>query len=165
MSCSILGSKQVNKMINRRSAQFLIISVVVPFAACSGTPETKSAFLSSFSAKDAIEKSYQSPTGAQGSTESGGESMALSGNRRSYHRSDRAELTISERDEPSFLPRIKDQIEQQIRSSGGQITGTGSGGGSFSIGYTDGTARGWIDIWGVRRTGDSYYLVITITEF
>lgn len=151
-------------MMSWRSAQFLIISVVVPFAACSGTPETQSAFLSAFSVKDAIEKSYQSPTGTPGSIESGGESMAISGNRRSYHRSDRAELTISESDEPSFLPRIKDHIEQQLRSHGCQLTGTGSGTGSFSIGYTDGTARGWIDIWGVRRTGDRYTLVITITE-
>lgn len=150
--------------MNRRYAQFFVICVVVPCAACSRAPEGRSAFLSAFSVKDAIEKSCQSPTGVPGSIESGGESMSNSGNRLSYHRSDRAELTISESDEPSFLSRIKDQIEEQLRSNGCELTGTGSGTGTFSIGYTDGNARGWIDIWGVRRTGDSYTLVITITE-
>lgn len=151
-------------MISWRSAQFLIISVVVAFAACSGIPETQSAFLSAFSANDAIEKSYQSPTGTPGIIKSGGESMAISGHRLSHHRIDRAELSISESEEPSFLTRIQGQIEQQLRSNGCELTGTGAGTGIFSIGYTDGKARGWVDIWGVRRTGDSYTLVITITE-
>jgi hypothetical protein len=152
-------------VMNRRYAQVFVICVVVPLAACSGTPETKSAFLSSFSTKDAIEKSFNSPDGAPGfSVNNGGTSESL-GSRRVYHRNDRAELTIKEGDESSLLPRIKEQVEQQLGTSGCRINGSGSGTGSYSIGYTDGTAHGWIDIWGVRGIGDRYTIVVTITEF
>jgi hypothetical protein len=152
-------------MINRRSAQFFVICVVVPFAACSGTPECKSAFLSGFSANDTIEKIYNSPEGAAQFRVTGGGTSTSLGSGRVYHRNDRAELTIREGDESSFLPKIREQIEQQLRANGCAITDSGSGEGNYSIGYTDGKVHGWIDIWGVRRMGDSYTLVITISEF
>ena len=110
-----------------------------------------------------IEKSYVSPNGAAEVKVSGGETSTMVGQRRTYHRDDRAELSISQSDAPMFLERVKEQIEQQLQSSGCKITDAGSGEGSYSIGYTDGRLHGWIDIWGLGM-GGNYKLVILVTE-
>ena len=147
-----------------RPAPFFVMSVVTAFGACSAPPESKSKFLSSFSARDVIEKSYDRPKGEGESTISGGETSSVLGSRRTYHRNDSADLRIIQSDEPSFLQRIKTQIEQKLQGAGCKIVEAGSGDSSYSIAYTDGKVHGWIDIWGMRGPGDSYRLVIVITE-
>ena len=141
-----------------------VITVVLMLGACTGVPEAKSRFLSSFSARDVIEKSLGSPNGAADLRVSGGETSVLVGRRRTYHRDDRAVLSISQSDEPSFLQRIKGNIEQQLQVTGCKIGDAGSGEGNYSIAYTDGSVQGWIDIWGMRGLGDNYWLVIKMTE-
>lgn len=151
-------------MVIWRPAQFFVISVVMAFGACSGPPESKSRFLSSFSARDVIEKSYDPPKGVGEFRVSGGETSSVLGGRRIYHRDDSADLRISQSDERSFLQSIKAQIEQQLQGTGCKIVEAGSGDSNYSIAYTDGKVHGWIDIWGMRGPGDSYRLVIIITE-
>lgn len=151
-------------MANRGFGLFLVISVAMTCVACPETPEAASRFLSGFSARDVIEKSYGSPEGAGEIRVTGGDSSTLLGGRRIHHRGDRADLNISQNEEPLFLKRIKEQIEQQLSAAGCRVVDSGSGEGIYSIGYTDGKARGWIDIWGLRGSGDSYSIVITITE-
>jgi hypothetical protein len=147
-----------------RSVLFLVISTVVAFAACSGPPESKSRFLSSFSARDVIENSYDPPKGNGEIRISGREASSVLGSRRIYHRDDSADVRISQSYETSFRQRIKAQIEQQLQGTGCKVVDAGSGESNDSIAYTDGNVNGWIDIWGMRGTGDSYRLVITITE-
>ena len=151
------------KRLERRFTILFAIGVVMKCGACTETPEAKSRFLSSFQARDVIEKSYVSPAGAADIKISGGETSVLLGERRTYHRDDRAELSISQSDAPMFLQRIKEQIEQRLQSSGCKITDAGSGEDSHSIGYTDGKIHGWIDIWGLG-VGGRYKLVIGVTE-
>lgn len=147
-----------------RPALFFVISVVMAFGACSGPPESKSRFLSSFSARDVIKKSYDLPKGDGEFRVSGVETSSVLGSRRIYHRDDSADLRISQSDEPAFLERIKAQIEQQLQGTACKILDVGSGESNYSIAYTDGKVHGWIDIWGMRGTGDSYRIVITMTE-
>jgi len=151
-------------MVDRRSALVFVISLVATFVACTRAPEARSRFFSSFSARDVIEKSFDSPKGGEGFRVSGGETSVLLGSRRMYHRDDRAELSISLSNEHSFLQRIKEHLEQQLQIDGCKTADAGSGEGNYSIAYTDGRVQGWIDIWGLRGPGDTYRLVITTTE-
>jgi hypothetical protein len=151
-------------MVIWRPAVFFIISIVTAFGACSVPPASKSRFLSSFSARDVIEKSYDLPKGDGEFRVSGGETSSVLGSRRIYHRDDTADLRISQSEERSFLQRIKGQIELQLQGAGCKIADAGSGESNYSIAYTDEKVHGWIDVWGMRGPGDRYRLVITITE-
>ena len=137
-------------MVNRRLALTFVIVVVETLAACTGASETKSRFLSGFSAREVIEKSYAPPNGAPELRVSGGETSILLGRRRTYHRDDRADLSISQNDAPMFLQKLKEHVEQQLQTAGCMITDAGSGEGSYSIAYTDGQVQGWIDIYWPR---------------
>jgi hypothetical protein len=150
--------------VKQRLFLFYAIAAVLVLAACSRTPESKSRFLSSFSAADVIKKSYEQINSKGDLSVSAEETSSVMGSRRIYHRDESADLRINESDQPSFLERIKKNIEQQVRSSGCTIVGGGSGDISSSIAYTDGSVTGWIDIWGIPGTPDKYKLIITITE-
>jgi len=152
------------RRVTRRFALICVIGVVVMLGACAETPEEKSKFFSSFSTGDAVQKTLGPLHVGAGFSVSGSEASVLSGSRRTYHRDQRADLTLSQSDEPSFLQKIKDHIEQQIQINGCKMTSAGSGEGYYSIAYTDGRVHGWIDIWGLRGSGDNYRLAVTITE-
>lgn len=128
-------------------------------------PESKSRFLSSYSARDVIEKSLDLAQGKGEFRSSGGGSSSVLGSGRIYHLDDTADLRISQNEERSFLERIKGQIELQLQSAGCRITDAGSGENDYSIAYTDQKVHGRIDIRGTRSTSEIYRLVITITEY
>ncbi len=138
--------------------------VAVLFAACSAPHASKSKFITSFSAADAVGKGYGDPgSQKQHSVSVGGGSTVL-GARGIYHRYDSADISIDTSDEPQFLLRIKTEIEQQIQNAGGKVSGGGSSGSSYSIEYEEGNVSGWVDAWGMRGSGDNYKLAIIITE-
>jgi hypothetical protein len=140
------------------------ITAATLLGACSVPSAPKSSFLSNFSGADSIKRSYERTNTQGGLSISDTEVSAVLGNRKVYHRDDRADLRISEGDQPPFLQRIKEDIEQQIQTSGGRIVDEGSGKSNYSIAYTSSGATGWIDVWGMRETSDSYKVVIIITE-
>jgi hypothetical protein len=150
--------------MKQRLFLFCCFAAALVLGACNRTPESKSRFLSSFSAADVIKKSYDQIDCKGELSVSASETSSVMASRRMYHRDESADLTISESDQTSFLERIKTNIEQQVRKSGCTIVGGGSGDISFSITYTDGSVTGWIDIWGMPGTPDKYKLIITITE-
>jgi hypothetical protein len=150
--------------MNQRPCLFYAIAAVAVLGACNKAPESKSRFLSGFSAADVIKKSYDQDKSKGDLSVSAEETSSIMSSRRIYHRDESADLRISESDQPSFLERIKTNIEQQVRSSGCTIVGGGSGDNNFSIAYTDGNVTGWIDIRGMPGTPDKYKLIITITE-
>lgn len=159
-----MGKRTDRETVKQTFFLFCSIAAVLVLGACNKAPESKSRFLSSFSAADVIKKSYDQINSKGESSVSTSETSSASGSRRIYHRDDSAELRISESDQPSFLERIKTNIEQQVRSSGCTIVGGGSGDNNFSIAYTDGSVTGWIDIWGVPGAPDKYNLIIEVTE-
>lgn len=140
------------------------IAAVMVLSACTKAPETKSRFLSTFSAEEVIKKSYDQTNSNAGVSVSSGETSSASGSHRIYHRDVSAELRISERDQSPFLERIKSSIEQQVRDTGCTIVGGGSGTSNFSVAYTDGSVNGSIDIWGMPGSSDSYKVIIIISE-
>jgi hypothetical protein len=150
--------------VKQRLFLFYAIAAVLVLGACNKIPESKSRFLSSFSAVDVIKKSYDQIDCKGELSVSAVETSSVMGSRRIYHRDESADLRINESDQPSFLERIKTNIEQQVRSNGGTIVGGGSGDDNFSIAYTDSRVTGWIDIWGMPGSPDKYKLIITITE-
>ena len=142
----------------------LTVSVVMVVGACTAQPLSRSKFLTGFSAADVIKESYDQASAAKQSTISAGETSSRLGNRSIHHRDEIADLVISENDEAMFLSRIKGKVEEQLRNSGCRVFGEGSVGNNYILEYTDGSVNGWIDIWGLRGQGDSYKLVIIITE-
>lgn len=150
--------------MNQRLFLFCGFAAVLVLGACNKIPESKSRFLSSFSAADVIKKSYDQIDCKGELSVSAEETSSVMGTRRIYHRDESADLRINESDQPSFLERIKKNIEQQVRNNGGTIVGGGSGDDNFSIAYTDSRVTGWIDILGMPGTPDKYKLIITITE-
>ncbi len=148
-----------------RAALIFVIGIVTVFVACSGgPPESKSRFLSTYSAQDLVEKSYDRPPSDVGIRVAGGSTSSVLDNRRIYHVDDTADLRIRPGDERSFLERIKAQIELQLQVAGCTATDAASGESNYSIAYTDGVVHGWINIGGMRRSDDDYRVVITITE-
>jgi hypothetical protein len=141
------------------------ITVVAIFGACSApTTLSRSRFLASFSPADVIKRSYAPPDShQQPSISTGGTSSAL-GTHGVHHSYDSADLSVSKSDEPQLLLRIKREIVQQIEKSGGKVVGEGSGENDYSIEYADGKVSGWVDVVGMRGAGDSYRLVIIVTE-
>lgn len=150
--------------MRQRLFRYTGIAAVLVLGACSKAPEQQSRFLSTFSAADVVKKSYDQIDSNAGMSVSSSETSSAFGRRRIYHRDSSADLRISEADLSSFLERTKNNIEQQLRTSGCTIVGGGSGDGQFSVAYTDGSVTGWIDIWGIPGTSDRYKLIITITE-
>ena len=140
------------------------VAAALLLSSCTRAPESKSRFLSTFSAAEVIRKGYDQLDPNAGISVSSAETSSAFGSRRIYHRDDSADLRIREGDQSSLLERIKNSVEQQVRSSGCTIVGGGSGNGNFSIAYTDGSVTGWIDIWGTPGSPDSYKLIIMITE-
>lgn len=140
------------------------ISVIAIFGACSAPTLSRSRFLASFSPADVIKRSYaQSDSQQQLSVSGGGTSSAL-GSHEVHHSYDSADLSISKSDEPQFLLRIKREIVQQIEKSGGKVVSEDSGENNYSTEYADGKVSGWVDVVGMRGAGDSYRLVIIVTE-
>jgi hypothetical protein len=140
------------------------ITVIAIFSACNTPALSRSRFLASFSPADVIKRSYGQPDSQQQpSISTGGTSSAL-GTHGVHHSYDSADLSVSKSDEPQLLLRIKREIVQQIEKSGGKVVGEGSGENDYSIEYTDGKVGGWVDVVGMRGAGDSYRLVIIVTE-
>ena len=150
--------------MRERPLLLFVISVVVICGACAARPPSKSKFLASFSAAEVIKRSYDQADAQKQPTISSSESSSVLGSRRVYHRDDRADLVISKSEEPLFLLRIKREIEEQLQKSGCKMFAGGSGDNNYAIEYTDGTVNGWIDIWGMRGAGDTYRVIIIITE-
>jgi len=141
------------------------ITVVAIFGACSApTTLSRSRFLASFSPADVIKRSYAPADSQQQPTVSGGGTSSALGSHEVHHSYDSADLSVSKTDEPQLLLRIKREIVQQIEKSGGKVVGEGSGESNYSIEYTDGKVSGWVDVVGMRGAGDSYRLVIIVTE-
>jgi len=136
------------------------VTVIAIFGACSAPTLSRSRFLASFSPADVIKRSYTQPDSQQQPSIS---TLAL-GSHEVRHNYDSANLSVSNSDEPQFLLRIKREIVQQIEKSGGKVVGEGSGENNYSIEYTDGKVSGWVDVVGMRGAGDSYRLVIIVTE-
>jgi hypothetical protein len=139
------------------------ISVIAIFGACSAPALSRSRFLASFSPADVIKRSYAKPDSQQPNISTGGTSSAL-GSHEVYHSYHSADLAVGSGEEPQFLLRIKSEIVQQIEKSGGKVVGEGTGESNYSVEYTDGKVGGWIDVVGMRGTGDSYRLAIIVTE-
>jgi hypothetical protein len=152
-------------MGGKRKQILLLLTVGVGMAvgACSSQPLSRSKFLTGFSAADVIKASYDQGSSKQ-TTISVGETSSKLGNRGIHHRDEIADLVISQNDEASFLSRVKGTVEEQLRTSGCRVFGEGFGGSNYVLEYTDGSVNGWVDIWGLRGQGDSYKLVIIITE-
>ena len=150
--------------MRERTVLLFASSVVVIIGACTAPPPSKSRFLAGFSATDVIKRSYDQGGAQKEPTVSGGESSSVLGSRRIHHRDDSADLLISKNDEPLFLSTIKREIEGQLQKSGCRMVGGGFGDNNFHIEYTDGSVNGWIDLLGMRGAGDSYRLIIIITE-
>jgi len=136
------------------------ITVIAIFSACSTATLSRSRFLASFSPADVIKRSYAPPDSQQQPSIS---TLAL-GSHEVHHSYDSADLSVSKSDEPQFLLRIKREIVQQIEKSAGKVVGEGSGENDYSIEYADGKVSGWVDVVGMRGAGDSYKLVIIVTE-
>jgi hypothetical protein len=151
-------------MIERPLLRFGI-TVVAIFGACSApTTLSRSRFLASFSPADVIKRSYAPTDSHQQPSISTGDTSAALGTLGVHHSYDSADLSVSKSDEPQLLLRIKREIVQQIEKSGGKVVGEGSGESNYSIEYTDGKVSGWVDVVGMRGAGDSYRLVIIVTE-
>src|ERR1041384_5881593 len=71
---------------------------------------------------------------------------------------------VPETDQGLFLEGVMNAIKEQVRNNGCTLGGEGAGNKGFSIAYADGSATGWIDVWGVPGAADNYTLIITITE-
>jgi hypothetical protein len=142
----------------------LTVSVAMLFDACTAQPIPRSAFLAGFSAADIIKGSYDQAGVQRQFKVSGGASSSKLGSRSIHHRDEIADLVINASDEPLFLSRIKGKMEEQLRNTGCKVFSEGSGDNNYTLEYTDGTVNGWIDIFGLRGQGDSYKLVIVITE-
>jgi hypothetical protein len=143
---------------------FFFICVVIFVGACNATPGPKSRFLSSFSARDAIKKSYGPDKNNEEFSLSTTQTSSVVGSRPTHHHDDTADVIVSQGDESAFLQRVKAEIEQQLHASGCKITDAGSGDGHYSLGYTDGKIYGWLELWGLRGMGDKYRIIITIAE-
>ena len=142
----------------------LVVGVVILVGACNAQPISKSGFLAGFSAADIIKGSYDQASAQKEFRLSGGATSSKLGSRSIHHVDEIADLVISESDEPFFLSRVKGKMEERLRNSGCRVSGEGSGDNKHTLEYTDGTVNGWIDIFGLRGQGDSYKLVIVITE-
>jgi len=140
------------------------VTVIAIFGACSAPTLSRSRFLASFSPADVIKRSYGQLDSQQQPSISTGETSSASGSHEVHHSYDSANLSVSKSDEPQFLLRVKREIVQQIEKSGSKVVGEGSGEGNYSIEYTDGKVGGWVDVVGMRGEGDSYRLVIIVTE-
>ena len=140
------------------------IAVAAIFSACSAPTLSRSRFLASFSPADVIKRSYAHPDSQQQPSISTGETSSALGSHGIHHSYDSADLSVSKSDEAQLLLRIKREIVQQIEKSGGKVVGEGSGESDYSIEYADGKVGGWVDIVGMRGAGDSYRLVILVTE-
>ena len=140
------------------------VTVIAIFGACSAPTLSRSRFLASFSPADVIKRSYGQPDSQQQPSISTGETSSASGSHEVHHSYDSANLSVSKSDEPQFLLRVKREIVQQIEKSGSKVVGEGSGESNYSIEYTDGKVGGWVDVVGMRGEGDSYRLVIIVTE-
>ena len=147
-----------------RELVFIILISLFVGACGAPPPPPKSRFLSSFSAKDAIQKSYHAGQSVAVRTD-GVETATFGGTRHIYHRNDLADVNIDQSDESGFLERLKSEIERELQETGGKITDGGSGDGHYSFGYSDGKIVGWLDLWGVRTSADSYRVTITISEY
>jgi hypothetical protein len=86
-------------------------------------------------------------------------------NRPTSHHNDVADVRIEQGDESAFLERVRIEIERQLKDTGYKIGDEGSGNDHYSLSYSDGTTRGWLDLWGVRTSADGYRVIITISEY
>jgi hypothetical protein len=148
-----------------KTARFAcVIGFLLMLAACGKVPETKSRFLSNFSAAEAIKSSSNLIGRTIEPNISSSETSWTNGSRRAHHHDDSAQLRIPETDQGLFLEGVMNAIKEQVRNNGCTLGGEGAGNKGFSIAYADGSATGWIDVWGVPGAADNYTLIITITE-
>lgn len=157
--------------MKRIFALTLLVAVGI-VTGCSVPPKARSAFLSNFSAAEMIKKTSAQMTNIESGGVSSGETSSIWNDRRIYHRDESADLQVNPvaADEAAFLEKLKAQLEQTVRNSGGKVLGGGthsggsSGGRGFSVAYTDGKNHGWIDAFGLRGAGNNYRLIIIINE-
>jgi hypothetical protein len=67
-------------------------------------------------------------------------------------------------DERNFLLKSETAIRQEARSANVHVTGGGSGGESFYIGYEDGGNQGDVEVIGARLENDRYKIWCVVRE-
>lgn len=85
-----------------------------------------------------------------------------------FQKEEQAWLELDPVNLSAFMNAVRSEIEQSIASSEAEIIGRGGGGlddgGSFSIRYREDEVDGVINVWGVRGEGNSFTLILLITE-
>jgi len=84
-----------------------------------------------------------------------------------FQKEEQAWLELDPTNISAFMGAVRSEIEGSIASSEAEIIGTGGGlddGSSFSIRYREDGVDGVINVWGVRGEGNSFTLILLITE-
>jgi hypothetical protein len=85
-----------------------------------------------------------------------------------FQKEEGARFQLDPADITTFMDGVRSEIELSIASSKAEIIGRGGGGlddgSSFSIRYREDGVDGVINVWGVRGEGNSFTIVLLITE-
>jgi hypothetical protein len=84
-----------------------------------------------------------------------------------FQKEEGARLLLDPTNISAFMGAVRSEIEGSIASSEAEIIGTGGGldeGSSFSIRYREDDVDGVINVWGVRGEGNSFTIILLITE-
>ena len=84
-----------------------------------------------------------------------------------FQKEEQAWLELDPTNISAFMGAVRSEIEGSIASSEAEIIGTGGGlddGSSFSIRYREDGVDGVINVWGVLDEGNSFTLILLITE-
>ncbi len=85
-----------------------------------------------------------------------------------FQKEEGARLQLDPADITTFMNGVRSEIEGSIASSEAEIIGRGGGGlgegSSFSIRYREDDVDGVINVWGVRGEGNSFTIILLITE-